>query len=70
MNEPNTKNRGFLGAFRKGAQARKDAKPRRSPYPDHRGGKYGNIITYSRAFIKYWQDGWDAMDKEIQDGLG
>jgi ribosome modulation factor len=65
MKLPDTKNRGFIGAFKKGYQARQESKPRVPPYQDKRGGRFDHIVTYSRAFRKYWLDGWDAADKDM-----
>ena len=34
------------------------------PYAETRGGKHGNVTTFSRAFMRYWREGWtDARDK-------
>jgi hypothetical protein len=58
--EPTT-NRAFLGAYRKGQQAQTDGLPISAcPYRETRGGKKNNVITYSRAFRRYWQDGWNG----------
>lgn len=29
-----------------------------NPYPDRRGGRRGNMLTWSRAFRTAWQSGW------------
>ena len=51
--------RAFLGAYRKGRQAAADGKaPHQCPYDDLRGGKRGNIITYSRTFRRMWHQGF------------
>ncbi len=47
----------IIGAFKKGWIAASEGKPNRSPYADKRGG-YHNNITFSRAFIRAWDDGW------------
>lgn len=64
-NGPPTGNRAFLGAWRKGYAARKAGKPCRSPYEDLRGGKHGNVVTFSRTFIKQWERGWRYADAEM-----
>ena len=67
-----TRNRAFRGARRKGYLAQKAGKPRNScPYPDHRGGANGGTITWSRAFMSYWYEGWDlaARGKPLPCGL-
>jgi len=63
--EPKTANRAFKGAYRKGYQARIDGKSNLPPYPDKRAGRREHITTYSRAFRKYWLEGWQDADKEI-----
>ena len=56
---PKTKCRAFRGAFAKGVQARMDGKPKSAnPYLDHRAD-YQNSATWSRAFRRYWAEGWD-----------
>lgn len=70
-NDPKTKNRGFLGAFRKGVQAFKDGKTEiDNPYhytPGEADTPYGCHITWVRAFYNYWRDGWKAAKEEIND---
>lgn len=47
------------GAKRKGREARAAGLPESAcPYEDKRGGRHGQIITYSRAFIRAWLEGW------------
>jgi ribosome modulation factor len=29
------------------------------PYEDLRAGKYNNVVTWSRGFIRAWIDGWE-----------
>jgi hypothetical protein len=58
--EPALENAGFRGARRKGAQAALDGadKTLGNPYQDertHRGG-----VTFSRAWGRYWDEGWEA----------
>ncbi len=50
----------FLAAFRRGV---KDASEGRHacPYRDKRGGRYANIVTFSRAYQHYWRAGHDAQ---------
>ena len=57
---PKTKCRAFRGAFAKGVQARMDGESKMAnPYPDHRA-LYNNSATWSRAFGRYWAEGWEA----------
>lgn len=58
--KPKTKSRAFQGAYWKGYQARLDGKPKESPYPDHRG--WNEHVTFSRAFDRYWREGWEDAD--------
>jgi hypothetical protein len=53
-------NRAFIGAWRKGWQAAETGAARHSPYADRRSGKYGNVITFSRGFQRFWFEGYDA----------
>jgi ribosome modulation factor len=34
------------------------------PYEDLRAGKYNNVVTWSRGFIRAWIDGWENGKKE------
>lgn len=55
-------NKAFRGAFQKGVKARKAGKGRhQNPYKDYRTD--GGQVTFSRAFWKCWNDGWDSVDK-------
>lgn len=55
-------NKAFAKAKFKGAEARATGQSRNMcPYPDHRGG-YHEMATWSRAFQRYWRDGWDETD--------
>lgn len=56
--EPTTRNRAFLAAYRKGRDAKLAGKPRVSPYYDQR--THRGSVTYSRAFNRYWLQGWDS----------
>lgn len=50
-------NRALQGAFRKGYLAFGAGEPMaRCPYADRR--KWDGRLTWSRAFITAWQDGW------------
>lgn len=63
--EPTTRNRAFLAAYRKGREAKLAGKPRTPPYPDERTLR--GSVTYSRAFRRYWLNGWDsAVGEEPQ----
>lgn len=57
-----TSNRAFLAAYEKGRHAGLEAKDanlaaRLCPYRDWRGN-YHESVTFSRAFRKYWADGF------------
>lgn len=66
-----TRNKAFISAWEKGYLARLSGTPRsKSPYPDWRGGKRGNIVTFSRAFWRYWVDGWDVAEQELCQPVG
>jgi len=54
-------NRAFRGAYAKGVQAAREGKPRRSPYSDLKAGRYGQIPTFSRGFIRAWLEGYDSL---------
>jgi hypothetical protein len=63
---PDTRNRAFQSAFRRGIRDRlAGVSRRRNPYPDH-GTFYHNGVTFSRAFRRYWTDGWKAADQYLQ----
>ena len=54
----------FGSTFWRGAAAWQMGKPRSAcPYRDHRAGPHGNIVTFSRAYRRYWHDGWDAAKR-------
>ena len=56
-------NRAMQGAFRKGYTANKEGKsPQDCPYKDKRNDS--GRLTWSRAFIAAWDDGWMWADKE------
>lgn len=59
---PITRNRAFLAAYEKGRRAGHEAKDanlvaRLCPYHDWRGNYHENV-TFSRAFRKFWADGF------------
>lgn len=61
-----TRNAAFVSAFEKGANARLAGKPASTnPYPDYRTDR--GSVTFSRAFARYWQDGWTAADQAMQE---
>jgi len=50
--------RAFRGAYYKGLRARMDGEPKSAcPYEDKR--KPSGRLSWSRAFIRAWNDGWD-----------
>ena len=54
------------GAERKGREAFLTGKPRSAcPYKDKRQD-YRNIVTWSRAFITAWHDGYDEAEKRYR----
>lgn len=61
-----TRNAAFASAFHKGAAARVAGKPaNHNPYPDYRTDR--GSVTFSRAFARYWQDGWETADRALQE---
>lgn len=61
-----TRNAAFASAFEKGATARLVGKPQSTnPYPDYRTDR--GSVTFSRAFARYWQDGWEAADQAMRE---
>jgi hypothetical protein len=60
-----TRNRAFIAAYLKGRKAFADGKDvgRDCPYYDHRGSNE-NSVTFSRAFIRHWTDGWMDAKQE------
>jgi hypothetical protein len=56
--EPKRLTRQFWGAYRKGYKAYLNGAPDECPYQDKRGGKHEHVITYSRAFQHYWNEGY------------
>lgn len=56
-------NRALLGAYRRGYRARLDGDIPLAPYVDKR--KRGGRVSWSRAFIRAWEDGFAAA---ISDG--
>ena len=58
-------NRAMRGAYLKGARAAHDGQPESDcPYHDHR--KDCGRLTWSRAFIRSWEDGHRDAIKHIQ----
>jgi ribosome modulation factor len=53
-------NRAFQAAFSKGYATGIDGGMNKNPYPDYLCGRYQHIPTFSRAFRKYWQAGYEA----------
>ena len=57
---PKTRCRAFRAAWNKGYMAGIQAQPRdANPYEDVRD-MYRNSVTWSRAFHRYWDEGWQA----------
>lgn len=54
----------FDGAYLKGQKAFFAGEPCESPYVDRRGD-WHNMITFSRAFIRAWEDGWNDAEKGV-----
>jgi ribosome modulation factor len=59
-------NRALKGAYRKGREAYADGKPiERCPYPDWTTAR--GSVTFSRAFRRYWFEGWeDARAEDVE----
>lgn len=55
-------NRALRGAFLKGVRAAMEGKPRKSSYYDHR--TVAGYVTFSRAFNRWWLNGYDSTRKE------
>jgi hypothetical protein len=52
------RNRAFQGAYKKGFRAGEEGKPKsHNPYCDERTAR--GSVTYSRAFLKFWDEGWE-----------
>ncbi len=63
--EPQKKCSPFEGAHRKGEEARKEGKKKDTcPYLDHRAVRKNNV-TFSRAFIRAWERGWEEADTDL-----
>ena len=57
-----TRNRGFIGAWKKGWIAGVRGDPRKAPYYTGTATVGGGreVVTWGRAFAGYWLDGYDA----------
>jgi hypothetical protein len=56
-------NKALVGAIRKGIEAKAAGEPRSAnPYEDIR--KVSGSLTWSRAFIRAWDDGWEGRLSE------
>ena len=61
---PATKNRAFKSAWWSGVYAFRTGKAiTECPYSDLRGGRNGYIITWSRAFRRFWTQGYRDAEK-------
>jgi hypothetical protein len=59
---PATRSRALVGAWRKGRAAAIAGKTLADcPYPDRRCGPFGRVVTFSRAFRKWWRDGFESV---------
>ena len=59
---PATRSKAFIGAWRKGRQAALDGRSLMDcPYPDRRCGPFGRVVTFSRAYRKFWRDGFESV---------
>jgi hypothetical protein len=57
-----TKNRALISAFAKGMEARAKGEPSTAnPYSDVRN--YRGMITFSRAFYRFWNRGWSNVNE-------
>ena len=55
-----TISRNFFSAYQKGRTSAKDNG--KCPYADKRGG-YRNMVTFSAAYIRFWEEGfYDAQN--------
>ena len=61
------RNKAFLAAMRKGYLAAFDGKPLNAcPYFDHR--TLNGSVTFSRAFIHAWEEGWHMAKADMARG--
>ncbi len=59
-------NRAFYGAYQKGYQAyQQQGQGARCPYVDKRAGRHDHIVTFSRAFTRYWQEGFSDASQNL-----
>lgn len=59
---PATRSKALQGAWRKGRHAALEGLSLADcPYPDKRGGSFGQVITWSRSYRKWWRDGFESV---------
>lgn len=64
----NWRNKAMAGAYRKGRTAARVGIKRTScPYMDLRGPS--GHVTFSRAFMRAWREGWDYEDRDRENGV-
>lgn len=65
--EAGIRNRAHLGVYRKGVRAFEEGVPIcECPYEDKRA-RYGKFVTFSRAYIHLWREGWQAADADSEE---
>ncbi len=59
---PATRSKAFRSAWHKGrAAALEGFSLADCPYPDRRAGEHRQVVTFSRAFRKFWRDGFESV---------
>ena len=59
---PPTRSKALVGAWREGRAAALDGRRLSDcPYRDKRAGCHGHVVTFSRAFRKWWRDGFESV---------
>lgn len=59
--------RNYFGAYVKGREAfKRDGDSAICPYLDRRGGQYCHVVTFSRAYQRYWREGLEDERNQAQ----
>jgi hypothetical protein len=59
---PATRSKALASAWRKGRAAALEGRTMADcPYADRRGGEHRQVVTFSRAFRKWWRDGFESV---------
>ena len=66
MSERNQLSPHFFGAYKKGRLAYlAEGDKAVCPYLETRGGKYRHVVTFSRAYQKFWHEGFQDEKSKI-----